>query len=102
MAVIDEIKAAEEKAQKIKEDAKAAARADAEIIETEAKNKAADMKANAADESSANQAKAEAEAKEAAKKARAESDAECEELKNSGRQHLKEAAELIFKGACEI
>ena len=63
MAIIDEIKAAEEKAQKIKEDAKAAARADAEMIETDAKNKAAEMKKKAADEALSAQAKAEAEAK---------------------------------------
>ena len=33
MAIIDEIKAAEKKAQQIKDDARAAARADAEMIE---------------------------------------------------------------------
>ena len=102
MAIIDEIKAAEEKAQKIKDDAKAAARADAEMIETEAKNKAANMKAKAADEAAAAELKAEAEAKAAADEARKISEKECESLMESGRKHVKEAAELIFKGACEI
>lgn len=102
MAIIDEIKAAEEKAQKIKDDAKAAARADSEIIETEAKNKAADMKNKAAEEAAAAQSKAEAEAKAASDKARAETEKECESLMKSGREHIREAAELIFKGACDI
>ena len=102
MAIIDEIKVAEEKAQKIKEDAKAAARADCETIEVEAKNKAAAMKKKAADEAAVMQSKAEAEAETEAEKARALSEEECAKLVSEGRKHLKEAAELIFKGACDI
>jgi len=102
MAIIDEIKAAEAEAQKLKEDAKAAARADAEMIETEARKKAADMKAKAEAEAKAMTAKAEEEAAELSNKAKEQSDKECEALKSAGRERLDAAVELIFKGAADI
>gem|GEM_PF-6075224 len=60
------------------------------------------MKAKAADEAAISQSKAEAEAEAEAKKARALSDEECARLISEGRKHLKEASELIFKGAIDV
>ena len=102
MAIIDEIKAAEARAAKIKDDAKAAARADGEIIETEARKKAAEMKEKAEADAQAMKAAAEAEAAEAAAKSAAASGKECEVIIAAGRARLDEAVKLILKGASEI
>ena len=102
MAIIDEIKAAEARAQKIKDDAKAAARADGEMIETEARKKAAEMKSAAEAEAAAMRVKAEAEAAEMAAEAAAKSEKECKTILAAGRMRLDEAVELILKGASEL
>lgn len=102
MAIIDEIKEAEKQAQKIKDDAKAAARADAELIETEAVNTAAQRKKEAREKADALIAKAEAEAEAAAVKRKADSEAECERIKAAGRQNVDRAAEAIFERAISL
>ena len=102
MAIIDEIKAAEQRAQKIKDDAKAAARADAEVIETEARKKASDMKEKAKADAAAAESAAEAEAGAEAERTRAECAEKCDAILRNGRLHVEEAAELIFKGACDL
>jgi F0F1-type ATP synthase membrane subunit b/b' len=102
MAIIDEIKAAEAQAQKLKDDAKAAARADAEMIEEEARKKAADKRAKAEAEAKAMISDAEREAREFTEKAKEQSDRDCEALRSAGRERLAEAVELILKGASGI
>ncbi len=102
MAIIDEIKEAEKKAQKIKDDAKAAARADSELIETEARNKAAELKKEAREKADALIKAAETEAGAARVKRKEESDAECEHIKAEGRQNVDRAAESIFERAIRL
>ena len=102
MEIIDEIKAAEKKAQKLKDDAKAAARADAEMIDAEAKKKAALIKSDAAAQAAKAEADAKAEAESITAEAKKASELECAKLKEDGMGKLKEAVGLIFKGALEI
>lgn len=102
MAIIDEIKAAEKKAQQIKDDARAAARADAEMIEAEAKKKAAAMKDAAQRKAEENAAEARRKADALTAEAMKRSEAECRAVKEAGENKLDEAAELIFKGAIGV
>lgn len=102
MAIIDEIKAAEKKAQQIKDDARASGRADAEMIEVEAKKKAAEMKQIAQKQAEERIDQARRAAEEATAKAKRLSDDECRAITDNGRKKLDEAAELIFKGAIGI
>ncbi len=102
MAIIDEIKEAEKKAQKIKDDAKAAARADAETIETEALSEAAARKKAAREEADALISSAGAEAEEARKAARSDSDAECSAIRAQGEAKIGAAADSIFERAIRL
>lgn len=102
MAIIDEIKEAEKKAQKIKDDAKAAARADAEMIETEAKNEAAERKKAAHEKAEEMISQAEADAKAAQAEKKIASDEECERIKASGREKVGLAADAVFERAIRL
>lgn len=102
MAIIDEIKAAELKAAKIKEDAKASARSDSEIIEVEANRKAKAMKDEALSEMRKLLQKAETESETSYAQAAGQTKADCEKLIEKGSENIDAAADMIFEKALII
>lgn len=102
MAVLDEIKEAEQQAQKIKDDAKTAARSDAEVIESEAKKKGEDMKADARKAAKAELDESKARAERVTLDAKAKSDAACEALKKSAEPGFEKAVAFIMEKALDI